>query len=140
VNGPAVIGQFFTASMNEKANLRKLLHSWRGSTFTDEEAEGFDVSSILGKACLLTVVENRKGDKVYSNIGGIGPLPKGMQAPIAEMVPILYCDSNPSTHSCLPEWLRKKIDGQLIKEQLQTQPDHSPDYEPLETTDDDIPF
>jgi hypothetical protein len=140
LNGPAVIGQFFTASMNEKANLRKLLQQWRGTTLTDEEAEIFDVSKILGKPCLLTVVENRKGDKVYSNIGGVGPLPKGMQAPIAEMEPLLYCDNNSATYSSLPEWLRKRIDAQLIKEQPQTQPDHSPGYEPLEITDEDIPF
>ena len=35
MNGPAVIGKRYTASMNEKATLRKDLEGWRGKSFTD---------------------------------------------------------------------------------------------------------
>jgi hypothetical protein len=63
MEGPIVIGKTYTASMSEKANLRKDLESWRGESFSDESAEVFDVSTILGKGCMLSVVETTKGDK-----------------------------------------------------------------------------
>jgi hypothetical protein len=136
VEGPAVIGNTYTASMNEKANLRKILQAWRGKVFSDEEAEAFDISAILGKACLLTVVENQKGDKTYSNIGSVGPLLKGMSAPRVEMTPILYCEDSPHDFGKLPEWLRKKIEGQL-KKKVESRNDRQ---DTAEITDDDIPF
>jgi hypothetical protein len=143
--GPIVIGQTFTASMHEKANLRKQLEGWRGRKFTDEEAENFDVSSILGKACMLSVVENVKGDKVYSNISSIGALPKGFPAPKAENKPLYYADDDKNSYDLLPEWVRKKIDAQILPDKPQPQyTDSSVDWEynpkNTEITDDDIPF
>jgi hypothetical protein len=136
LNGPVVIGTTFTASMHEKANLRKQLEGWRGRKFTDEEAENFDVSSILGKPCMISVVETVKGDKVYSNISSIGSLPKGVPAPKAENELLYYAEDDKTSYSSLPEWLRKKIDSQLVN-----RPETSTtNYHGLEVTDDDIPF
>ena len=124
MSGPAVIGKIYTASMNEKANLRHHLESWRGKNFTDEQAEAFDVSLLLGKSCMLTVMQTQKDGKTYSNIAGIGPLPKGIgiHALIPESKPLLYAaPDNLGTYSSLPEWIRKKIDGQIIQKPV----DHS---------------
>jgi hypothetical protein len=114
VEGPLTIGSFYTASMNEKATLRKHLEGWRGKKFSDEEAASFDVASILGKPCMLSVVETESGGKTYSNIAGIGSLPKGMPATAAENL-LLYFDSTSSQqeYESLPKWLREKIDQQL---------------------------
>lgn len=115
--GPAVIGKAYTASMNEKATLRHHLESWRGKAFTDEEAEGFDVSALLGKPCMLTVMHTVKDGRTYANIAGIGGLPKGISAKtiIPETTPILYAQpDNTATYASLPEWLRKKIDAQIL--------------------------
>ena len=114
VEGPLTIGSFYTASMNEKATLRKHLEGWRGKGFSDDEAASFDVSSILGKACMLSVVESESGGKTYSNIAGIGKLPKGMTAPEAEN-PLLYYDegSSDDDFDALPKWLREKIENQI---------------------------
>ena len=80
---PFVIGRRYTLSGHEKSTLRKDLESWRGKSFTDEEfgAEGFDIQSVIGKACFLNVVHNEKGDKTYSNIASIAALPKGTTTP-----------------------------------------------------------
>jgi hypothetical protein len=114
VEGPLTIGSFYTASMNEKATLRKHLEGWRGKKFSDDEAAAFDVSALLGKACMLSVVESESGGKTYSNIAGIGSMPKGVPAPKAEN-PLLYFDSEsaPEDLDSLPKWLREKIEGQL---------------------------
>lgn len=133
--GPVVIGMTFTASMHEKANLRKQLESWRGKQFTDEQAESFDIESILGKACMISVVEVQKGDKVYSNIKSISGLPKGVIAPRAENPLLFYTAQEDSSYSKLPEWLQKKIDAQLERKETRR---HDPSE--LEITDDDIPF
>lgn len=116
VEGPLSIGSFFTASMNEKAVLRKALEGWRGKAFTDEEAASFDVSSILGKPCMLSVVEDTYNGKTYSNIASISGVPKGVPAPKAENALLFYSDDKPDQYDALPEWLRKKIDTQIEKE------------------------
>jgi len=63
IEGPLTIGSFYTASMNEKATLRKHLEGWRGKQFSDEEAAGFDVAAIAGGPCLLSVFESEHGGK-----------------------------------------------------------------------------
>ena len=141
--GPAVIGKTYTASMNEKANLRHHLESWRGKQFTDEEAESFDVSAILGKPCMLTVMHSQKDGRTYANIASIGPIPKGISAKtiIPEITPILYAaPDNVSTYGSLPEWLRKKIDAQIIQEPVSQDEPPAGTTEDFQITDEDIPF
>jgi hypothetical protein len=133
MEGPMSIGRFYTASMGSKANLRKDLESWRTKNFTDEEAEDFDLANTLGKACMLTVVVSEKGGKSYSNVKGVGALPKGMPAPEAENPLVLY-DGKASDLAKLPEWLQKKVAEQIVQES----PAPQPDYDGFEDTE--IPF
>jgi hypothetical protein len=113
VEGPITIGQYFTASMHEKAQLRKQLEGWRGKKFSDDEAAEFDVGSILGKPCMLSIVETENGGKTYSNIASISALPKNVPAPKAENDLLYYDADNPTQYEALPQWLREKIDDQL---------------------------
>lgn len=80
-NNPLTISKSYTASLAEKANLRKDLEAWRGRPFTPDELGGFEVSNIIGKPCLLNLVtvQGQKGERVV--VAGISPLPKGMPAP-----------------------------------------------------------
>jgi hypothetical protein len=59
------ISKFYTLSLNEKANLRKDLDSWRGVPFTEEElSDGFDVEKLIGVQCKLNLItkKNQKGE------------------------------------------------------------------------------
>lgn len=112
-NGPAVIGQAFTASMHKKARVRAVLESWRGKTFTDEEAGVFDVSSVLGASCMLGVVEKESGGKIYSNISSVGPLPRGVPKPVAEGNLIYYADDETGMYEHLPKWIKEKLEGRI---------------------------
>lgn len=114
VEGPLTIGKFYTASMNEKAALRKDLESWRGKGFSDEEAANFDVAGILGKACLLSVVESESGGKTYSNIASISGVPKGMPIPKPENELLYYDPDNLKAWDKLPKWLKDKIEKQIV--------------------------
>jgi hypothetical protein len=74
-----IASKFYTASLSEKATLRKDLESWRGRAFTDEELAGFDLKNILGKPCMLSIVAKEGGNG--TKVGGVMALPKGMQVP-----------------------------------------------------------
>lgn len=134
--GPLTIGSFYTASMNEKATLRKHLEGWRGRAFSDEEAAQFDVSTILGKACMLSVVENSQDGKTYANIASIGAMPKGVPTPKAEN-DLLYFDSEQDAqYEQLPQWLREKIDSQITP----SMPNASESHAGSDLDSDPIPF
>lgn len=140
MEGPLTIGAWYTASMNAKATLRKHLEGWRGKAFTDQEAEVFDVASILGKPCMLTVIEVERGGKTYSNITNIGKMPKGIEVGKTEN-PLIYYDTTLGEKelSALPDWLREKVEAQIIQSgRSPTESEARSDYEPF--PDDDIPF
>ena len=69
---PFTISQFYTASLGEKANLRRDLESWRGRAFTQEELNGFDQRNVLGKPCMLTLID--RDGKV--RVGGVSAIPR----------------------------------------------------------------
>lgn len=74
---PYIVSGFFTNSLNEKSRLRPLLEAWRGRAFTEEELGGFDLQSILGAPCLVTVIHKDGRARVQS----VSSLPKGMPKP-----------------------------------------------------------
>jgi hypothetical protein len=75
---PYLVQKQYTASLHEKAALRLDLQSWRGRPFTEQEAQGFDVEVLIGKACLLNVQHVDRNGSTYANVTGVMPLPKGM--------------------------------------------------------------
>lgn len=146
IEGPMSIGATMTASMSEKANLRKLIESWFGKKFPhDNAAADFDVKTLLGRRCLLNVTHAEKGQKIYANIANATPLPKGMVSGEAQHNPSLYFSletPDRTTFDALPEWLRKKIEERLPEEREE---DRAKDKEQAmagasEDFDDDIPF
>jgi len=90
------------------ANLRKDLESWRGRAFTADELTRFDLQSILGKPCMLNVVQNDKGRAVVSSIATI---PKGMSAPDCINAPFAFWidEWDEAVFEAIPEGLKKII-------------------------------
>ena len=73
---PLAIFKNYTLSWSEKANLRIDLQNWRNKPFTDTEMRRFDIQSILGAWCMLTVIQRPgKNGKMYSNVKGVAPVP-----------------------------------------------------------------
>ena len=77
---PHIVSKRFTASLHPKAGLRKFLEAWRGRPFTAEELKAFDLKTLLGIPCLLGIVHQEKGDRVYANLSSCMKLPKGFAA------------------------------------------------------------
>jgi len=69
----------FTLSMFKSALLRTNIESWRGKSFTDAEAEDFDLLKLVGQQATLNIIEttSKETGKAYSNIGNILPGQKG---------------------------------------------------------------
>jgi hypothetical protein len=91
VEGPMTIGAYYTLSLSEKANLRKALQTWRNREFTLEELKKFDISTVLGKPCTLTIMHKTGNDgKVRAKVQAVGPMMKGVPVPAIEGEAILY--------------------------------------------------
>jgi hypothetical protein len=110
--GPALIGSTYNNTINERAILGQHLVSWRGKAFTEEERQGFDLFTVVGAPCLISVTHNIKGGITYANINGIMRLPKGMTCPPAETDLIAYSPMDQAVAANigkLPDWLQKKV-------------------------------
>lgn len=131
---PMSITSIYTNSLNEKANLRRDLESWRSKRFTETELAGFDLRNVLGKPCQITVVHNDSQGKTYANVTAVTAIPKGLPVPdaINELVVYEMGDPIPDT---LPEWMVKKIEAARDEDS-----DFS-DLEKLEDLEDEaLPF
>lgn len=117
IEGPMSIGRTFTASMNEKANLRKFLESWFGKKFpTDAAAADFDLALVLGKKCLLNVTHTDKNGKTYANVNAATPIPRGMPADQPQHNASLYWSldmPDEKTFDAIPKWLQEKIANRI---------------------------
>jgi len=78
VEKPFSVSKFYTNSLHEQANLRHDLEAWRGRAFTEEELDGFDLMSVLGKPCMLSIVAKPSGG---TKVGSVSAIPKGFQVP-----------------------------------------------------------
>jgi len=75
---PYQVSKQYTASLHEKASLRKDLEAWRGQPFTKEQAAGFDIEVLLHKPCLLNVQHADRAGSTFANVTSLMRLPKGM--------------------------------------------------------------
>jgi hypothetical protein len=110
---PRAISKSYTLSVNEKAALRKLVEAWIGRKLTATELAGFDVKSLLGKACQIQIVhvQSQDGSRTYANIGAIMALPKGTPVPKPENALQYFAFEEgvvPQIEG-LPEWIQKVI-------------------------------
>lgn len=69
----------FNLTLNEKANLRKILKAWRGRDFTKDELEGFDLENLIGANCQVQIIHKLSDNgNTYGNVQAVVPLGKGM--------------------------------------------------------------
>lgn len=137
---PFSIHKEFTLSMNEKATLRKMLESWRGKSFTEAEAESFDITKLLGKPCMINVIHKTSGKgSTYADISSIATLPKGLDCPdlINPVVELSFDNWKAHVFDSLPDFIKEKIKKSKEYAAL-TSPGHT--ETPQSIGDDDLPF
>jgi len=135
---PFIISKFYTNSLNEKATLRADLVSWRGKEFSPEELGDFDLMNILGKPCLVTVIEGEEKDK--RKVSSVTGLPKGTVCP---------AQVNENFSFFIDEWDSTKFEG--LSDGLKKMIEKSDEYKAMKNgeatvvesqvpKDDDLPF
>ena len=118
---PRQLSKDFSFALSNKSSLRKFLQSWNGKTYTDDEFGEFDLFSMLGKACQISVVLNETGE--YANIDNLMALPKGFPAPQTQTPYVTWDMDNWDEEklASLPEWYQEQI-----KKSTQYQKLHAP--------------
>ena len=131
---PLTVHTEFTLSMFERAGLRLFLESWRGRSYTEEEATaGVPLDKLEGHAALLSVEHKRSASgRMYAKIKTISPLPKGLPVP-------------DGTYKRAEFWAKRKEEYALEVAKHRAQhasQDDGPSYDPLgdDDLDDSLPF
>lgn len=146
---PHVISKEYNLSLHEKANLRKILASWRGKDFTEAEAKAFDVTVLVGKPCMLNIIHKHgvsDPSKIYEEIGSISPMPKGMTCP-AQINPSSvfdYDNFDDVKFNSLPDFIRDKMKSSLeftkMQQPAQTHLNGTSNDDLNNDEPDDLPF
>lgn len=147
---PFTIARTYTRSMSESAALRGDIEAWRGRKFVPGEASDFDLRELLGTACMLNVVHEEIGGKIYANIHGISPVHKGKAIP-RRVNPLIHLSLEPGEFDeealeGLDDWTVEKIHASPeCKRRLAGEPEPQPKA-PVpkqslrEELNDDVPF
>ena len=141
----------YTMSLGSRSKLYGLLNLWRGKPFTDEELKRFDLKSILGAPCMLTIVHNERNGKTFANVGGATRAMKGMSIQPTRPLFRFDIDEDPIeklTGADLPKWVIEMVkESEQYKERTAgTADDSGEEYEgqqelvDLDDSDGQLPF
>lgn len=141
---PRVFTARYTASLNEKAILRRDLAAWRGKDFTEAELEEFNLRNIVGVPCLIQVIHKEGGNgKTYANLASIMKIPRGMQVPKATLDTVIYDidENDPADVDKLPEWIANIVkSSESYQQRLQEADGGTVKMSDLEDADGELPF
>ncbi len=142
---PLVISQEYTLSMNEKANLRKMLASWRGMDFTEAQAEKFDITKLIGVPCMINIIHkpSKDGTKFYENISSVTPLAKGVVCPdqINQTMLLEFDNFSDALFNSLPDFIKDKVkSSEEYKKMIAPHESHINNMGLTQDESDDLPF
>jgi hypothetical protein len=154
---PFIVSKEYNLSMHKKSKLRKDLESWRGQPYEESQLEHVDVTAVLGKSCLLTIIhEPQKNDpsKKNAEVSSVTKLMKNQICPpqINPSRLLSFEKFDWEVYSSLSDWLKDKIaESQEFKKISGAQPRNdvpagtgtSPDQVPGQPggeNPDDLPF
>jgi len=116
---PFIVIRHYTASLNQKAALRNLIKTWRGKDLAD--GEEFDPRKMLGKPCLLSVINKESGGgNTYAKVEGVTAVPKGMVVGQAVTEPISWAIGEGDYPN--PAWMPYLI-GKRVADVIQNSPE-----------------
>lgn len=145
---PFVVSNTYTNSLDEKANLKKMLEQWSGKNIEDLplDTEGnLDIINVFkGKGCMIVVRQDKgKKDpsKLYANISSISPPMKQLGAVPKSENPLVVFDMDDSATLANFEKLPFFVQDMIKKspEYKEIVGDASSDFESA-VVDDDAPF
>ena len=144
---PRVFSARYTASLNEKAILRRDLSAWRGREFTEEELSEFNLCNIIGAPCLIQIIHKEGNNgRMYANLASIMKLPKGMSTPKMTLDPVIYDIDESDIHDVdkLPEWIANVVkQSESYQQRLRSESGGAAkmdDFVEIDDSEDGLPF
>jgi hypothetical protein len=138
---PLHVSKEFTFSWHEKSKLLPFINTWRGKAFTPDELARFNIGSIVGAPCALTIQHEvgKTSGKKYAEIKSATPLMKGTARPEPSGELFFYAvdKHDEATFSKLPEFVQNKI-KQSIEWERMTAPAPAPVV--ASEDEEDLPF
>lgn len=114
-----VIAQDYTWSLHKKAKLRALVEGWLGRTFSD--GESYDLQQLLGRPCLVAVVEGQTAaGKKFVEVNTVSPPMKGLAVPPPSRSPFGFCLQQLTIKNedfDLPDWV-PPLYGRGVKDEV----------------------
>jgi len=100
------------------------------------ECEG-DFTQLVGRPCLVAIVNNEKDGRVYNNVGAVSPPVKGMDIPgLVNEGKVFDLDSaTAEDFAALPEWIQG-----IIRDGLTALPFETETEEAAEEDEADLPY
>jgi hypothetical protein len=113
-DGPVSLSRsvIVTSSLNQKSTLCKYVVAIKGKQLAKSEMEsGIDLSELLGRATLATIVHRPgKDEQVYDNITGLSIMPEGLPCGEVTSDPFVFeISADLKNWDRVPEWMQKKI-------------------------------
>lgn len=137
---PFAASKRYTASLHEKASLRKDLQNWRGKKFTEPELEGFDLKKILGSYCQVQVIHTENNGNTYANVDAIMST-KEKPKPVNPDVYFDISEPDMEVFNNFSDNMKKIIESSLEwdkKDELEEQPPAKPDVVIEDIPDEEI--
>lgn len=111
---PFTKSKIYNFTMGKKSNLRKMVEGWRGEALSDDAARDFDLSVLLGKACLLSIIHKVSGKgNTYADISTISKVPKDLvdkvPSPMMSRIDFTFGEFDARTFDALPEYIQDEI-------------------------------
>lgn len=135
---PFGLSRQYSMHLRQGSKLREMLESWRGRALSPEELRGFDLRTVLGAYCTLSVkhMTGTLGQE-RAVIDSVMGWPKGATRPPAVNKDVYFSLDDPECQSVLPqlpEWVQERIAARVVGQTAAPKPTMDP------TLDDDIPF
>lgn len=125
VEYPLVLSSKYTFSMYKQSLLRKVVEGILGKKLSDEDAEKFDFSSLIGKGCMVQIVHNSG----YANINTIISLGKSekIEQPENECILFSMDEFAPNKFEQLPDRQKKII---MASDEWSSKQEQDLDFDP----------
>lgn len=149
---PMAVSSRYTLSLGDNAHMKKMLESWRGKSFTEEELNGFDVKAVLGAWCMVNITHRQEDGKTYEDVSTVTPVPKaikqaGLPKPVNELQFFEVTDPDKKVFATFSEKLQetinacKELNGKGLNAEAKDSAKGGEDRSDVpDNLDDDIPF
>lgn len=103
------VTETLTASLHEKSKFYSRVLALTGGR---EPPAGFDLAGLLGRGAIVTTAHVARADKTFCNVTAVGPLPRGLAAPVPSISPVFFDieTPDPAAYAAMPARFRKLAD------------------------------